>query len=129
MLKFTMDRKEIILTPINDKGNIGQVLIYGENVCWDENSNTLNHPLSNYSSPATFVIIKTKTGKNGYYILSDGYGKTFKLPHKSSDYQYLYDSQKWFIWNQMRQEHETHLKDNIIKKLKKDVEQLARYAY
>lgn len=129
MLKFTMDRKEIILTPIYDKGTVDQALIYGEDVFFGDNPDTKKHPLANYSCPAIFVIAQSKAGKNGYYILTDAYGQTIKLPHASSCNQYLYDAQKWLVWNKMREDQAIHITNCKIKDLEEHNEILARYAY
>lgn len=126
MLSFRQNGEEIRIFPIHDNGQVGQKVIFGERVNWGENPDLIKNPLPKYACPSIFTIMakceEENGDKNGYYILQDANGNSFRLRYK--DCVYLYDAQKWITWNCKAQESEISRKNEMIAQLEGQVQLL-----
>ena len=115
MLTFWQNDKSIEIYPIYYKGQVGQMVIFGEQVTWGR----MKPPLSAYKAPSLFTIVEKEEGENGYCILKDTTGNLIKLQgsHYSTSTRFLYDAQEWLSWNRMREKEALSEKNREIERL------------
>lgn len=123
MLEFWHNGKKIEINAIYSKGNIGQMVIFGQRVDWGVNPSPTHRPLSQYSCPSIFTIVEKNEEVLGYYILSDIKGNRIKVDLRN-DSAYLYDAQEWLTWNNLRENEKFSRKQRKIEQLEGHVELL-----
>ena len=123
MLEFWQNGKKIEINAIYSKGNIGQMVIFGQRVDWGVNPSPTQRPLSQYSCPSIFTIVEKNEEVLGYYILSDIKGNRIKVDLRN-DSAYLYDAQEWLTWNNLRENEKFSRKQRKIEQLEGHVELL-----
>lgn len=126
MLSFWKNGKEIFCHAIYGKGEVGQMVIYGERVSWEKTLDATTPPLSQYACPSIFTIVEKLEGEDGYYILRDVAGNLIKLQDRycESSGEYLYDAQAWLTWNAMKNKEIDIRNEEEIAQLKMQVELL-----
>lgn len=123
MLEFWQNGKKIEINAIYSKGNIGQMVIFGQQVDWGVNPSPTQRPLSQYSCPSIFTIVEKNEEVLGYYILRDIKGNRIKVDLRN-DSAYLYDAQEWLTWNNLRENEKFSRKQRKIEQLEGHVELL-----
>ncbi len=126
MLSYWKNGKEIPLWAIHSKGQIGQSVVYCENVNWGKNPTPEVSPLSQYTPPAIFKITSKVPGDEGYYVLTDMDGNIIRARFTgiSNTSAYLYDMQEWVTWNEGRIAEKLSRKEHKIELLQGQVDLL-----
>lgn len=122
MLEYKKDGKRVKVTPISDKGYIGQIVVL-DHVTYDK-----DHELSKYSQPYAFTIVEKIPGESGYYVMKDQDGVEIivKDTYKGASEIYMYDLHEWLIWNSQNTKSKLGKKDDKIKKLEDHLDLLKR---
>ena len=124
MLEFWQNGKKIELQAIYLDGEVGQTVIYGQQVDYGRNPDPTEKPLSQYSCPSIFTIVEKIDGQSGYYILRDAKGNYIKVSNVSSDCWWLYDAQEWLTWSAMHEKEKLSRKQRKIEQLEGHIELL-----
>ncbi len=119
MLSYWKNGKEIPLWAIHSSGQIGQSVIYCENVDWGKDPDPESKPLSQYTPPAIFRITSKVPGDEGYYVLTDSTGNIIRARYSGicNTSSYLYDAQEWLTWNTGRNTEKFSRKERKIEQL------------
>ena len=126
MLSYWKNGKEIPLWAIHSSGQIGQSVIYCENVDWGKDPDPESRPLSQYTPPAIFRITSKVPGDEGYYVLTDSDGNIIRARYSGicNTSSYLYDAQEWLTWNAGRNAEKFSRKERKIEHLQGQVDLL-----
>lgn len=126
MLSYWKNGKEIALWAIHASGQIGQNVIFCEDVDWGKNPNPEEKPLAQYTPPAMFRITSKVPGDEGYYVLTDNEGKIIRARFSGicNTSSYLYDAQEWLTWNSGRIAEKLSRKERKIEQLQGQVDLL-----
>ena len=119
MLSYWKNGKEIALWAIHKSGQIGQSVIFCENVDWGKNPDSEKLPLSQYTPPAIFKITSKVPGDEGYYVLTDSNNNVIRARFTgiSNTSSYLYDAQEWLTWESGRVAEKLSRKERKIEQL------------
>jgi len=119
MLEFWKDGKRFELEAVYGKAEVGDLLIYGQNVNWG-NASPESHPLSQYEAPALFTVVDKEPA---YYTLRDTNGKCIKA-NIVRDSCYLFNAQEWLNWTKFCQTEKFARKQRKIEQLEGHIDLL-----